>query len=306
MIRIGVIGMSPGNAHPSSWSAIINGLFDGEEIIRLGYPAVAEYLHVNKDTLGLPAATVTHVWTQNKDLSQQIARTAGIPHIVTEAAELIGQVDAVLLCRDDPEQHREMAKPFIDANVPIFIDKPLCATTADLLYFKEEVAKGKFIMSCSSMRYAGECRSAKTALKSLGSLELITAVGKKDWIKYGVHILEAVFFILDDIKPLTVTNTGKEGKDIVCIEFENGLQVVVNLFMDIAPTFQLSLFGKERWKLVEIKNSYAMFRDNIIEFIRSVEEGKPRLAFTKTEQIIRVLIAAQESLAQHGKKINCG
>ena len=46
-----------------------------------------------------------------------------------------------------------------------------------------------------------------------------------------------------------------------------------------------------------------MFRDNIIEFIRSVEEGKPRLAFDKTENIIRVLIAGKESLANEGEII---
>ncbi|MEO5997625.1 MAG: Gfo/Idh/MocA family oxidoreductase [Chitinophagaceae bacterium] len=304
MIKIGILGMSPGNAHPSSWSAIINGVFDGEEITRLGYPAVAEYLAVNKDTLGLPAAKVTHVWAQEKELARQISRTAGISNIVAEPIDLIGKVDAIILARDDPENHRSMAKPFIDAGIPLFIDKPLCATKDDLDYFAAEVIKGKFIMSCSSMRYASECRSAKTELKSLGSLELVTAVGKKDWIKYGVHILEAVFFILDDIKPVRVTNTGKKDRDIVTIEFENGLPVVVHLFMDIAPTFQLSLFGKDKWKLVEIKNSYSMFRDNIIEFIRSVEEGKPRLSFDKTNQIIRVLIAGKESLEQNGKTIN--
>ncbi|MFK5972233.1 MAG: hypothetical protein QM485_03035 [Flavobacteriaceae bacterium] len=55
-------------------------------------------------------------------------------------------------------------------------------------------------MPCSSMRYANECRIVKQELASLGSLELATAVGKKDWIKYGVHLLEALFSLLDDPK----------------------------------------------------------------------------------------------------------
>ena len=59
-------------------------------------------------------------------------------------------------------------------------------------------------------------------------------------------------------------------------------------FMDISGTFQLSIFGQQDWKLIEIKNSYSMFRDNIIEFIRSVETGKSRLEFYKTEQIIKI------------------
>jgi predicted dehydrogenase len=303
MIKIGIIGMSPGNAHPSSWSAIINGTFKGEEITALGFPAVTNYLEANKATLGLPSAKVTHILTQEKGLSAQIALSAGIENIVYKPEEMIGVVDAVILSRDDAENHREMAKPFIDAGIPLFIDKPLCSNQEDLDYFAAEIAKGKFIMSCSSMRYASECMAAKTDLAALGKIELITAVGKKDWIKYGVHMVEAIFSILNDPKPVSVTNVGKEDEAIVKIDFEGGLQVTIHLFMEISGTFQISLFGRQNWKLVEIKNSYSMFRDNIIEFIRSVEEGKPRLEFSKTEQIIKTIIAGEESLKQGGKTI---
>lgn len=303
MLKIGIIGMSEGNAHPSSWSAIINGKFDGDDINDLGFPAVANYLRANQATLGLPYAKVTHILTQDKKLSEQIARSGAIENIVTTPQEMIAAVDAVILGRDDAENHREIAKPFIDANIPIFIDKPLCDNQQDLDYFAAEIAKGKFIMSCSSMRYANECMTAKTELPSLGKIELITAVGKKDWLKYGVHMLEAIFSIMDDPKPLSIINVGKENASIVKIEFEEGLQATVHLFMDISGTFQLSLYGQQHWKQVEIKNSYSMFRDNIIEFIRSVEEGKPRIDFYKTEQIIKTLIAGHESLRQGGKQI---
>lgn len=303
MIKLGIIGMSPGNAHPSSWSAIINGKFHGDEISNLGFPAVANYLRANQATLGLSSAKVTHILTQDKKLSEQISRSGAIENIASTPQEMIEAVDAVILGRDDAENHVEMAKPFIDAGIPIFIDKPLCNNKKDLDYFATEIAKGKFIMSCSSMRYANECMTAKTELPSLGKIELITAVGKKDWLKYGVHMLEAIFSIMDDPKPLSVINVGKEDAAIVKIEFEGGLQATVHLFMDISGTFQLSLYGQQSWKLVEIKNSYSMFRDNIIEFIRSVEEGKPRIEFYKTEQIIKTLIAGEESLKQGGKKI---
>lgn len=296
--------MSPGNAHPSSWSAIINGKFDGDQISDLGFPAVANYLTANRATLGLPAAKVTHVFTQDRTLSEQIAISGGVQNVASTPQEMIAAVDAVILGRDDAENHRKMAKPFIDAGIPIFIDKPLCNTIEDLTYFANKVAKGKFIMSCSSMRYANECMTAKTELPALGKIELITAVGKKDWLKYGVHMLEAIFSIMDDPKPVSVINVGSENGAIVKIEFEGGLEATVHLFMNISGTFQLSIFGQNNWKLVEIKNSYSMFRDNIIEFIRSVEDGKPRIAFYKTVQIIKTLIAGEESLKQRGKKIN--
>ena len=298
-----MIGMSPGNAHPYSWSAIINGYFNGDEITKVGYPAVANYLEANKDTLGISAAKVTHIWTQDKSISESIAMATQIEYVVNSLEEMLGEVDAVILARDDAEYHFSMSKPFIDAGIPVFIDKPLAVTRKDLQWFSEQHAKGKCFMSCSSMRYANECRIVKQDLKSLGKLQLVTAVGKKDWLKYGVHMLEAMFALLDDPQPVTVQHLGEKDKDIVHVGFKNGIQATVHLFMNITGTFQLSVFGELGWKLIDIKNSYSMFRDNIIEFVRSVEEGKSRLPFYKTENIINTLIGANESFEQGGRII---
>ncbi len=304
MLKLGVIGMSEGNGHPYSWSAIINGDFNRKEMDDCGFAGIPLYLEANSDTLGINDAQVTHVWTQDKNLSEHIAKASIIENVVDSMEDMIGKVDGVLLVRDDPENHVAMAKPFLDANVPIFIDKPLASSTKDLAYFAEQNKNGKLFMSSSSMRYSSECRAMKTELKSLGEIELATVVGKKDWVKYGVHMLEALFALLDDPKVVSVQNVGKSGQDIVLIQFENGLLATVHLFMDIAATFQLTIFGRDGWRLVDIKNSYSMFKENINEFIRSVLEGQSRLPFEKTENIIRTLIAAKESLQLNGKKIH--
>ncbi|CAL1520737.1 Gfo/Idh/MocA family oxidoreductase [Chitinophaga sp. MM2321] len=300
MIKIGMIGMSPGNAHPYSWSAIINGCFKGDEIIRVGYPAVAHYLEANKDTIGISGAKVTHIWTQDKTISQSIAATTHIENIVDNLEDMVGVVDAVILSRDDAQQHVTMSKPFFEAGIPVFIDKPIAVTREDLAWFSDQHEKEKVFMSCSSMRYSNECRIVKQELASLGKLELVTAVGKKDWLKYGVHLLEAVFTLLDDPQPITVQHIGEKDKDIVHVKFENGVQVTFHLFMNISSTFQLSVFGELGWRLIDIRNSYSMFRDNIIEFVRSVEEGQSRLPFSKTESIINTLIGARESFENGG------
>lgn len=301
MIKIGMIGMSEGNAHPYSWSSIINGQFDSDEIGKVGYPAVATYLRANQDTLGISGVKVTHVWCQDPAIATSIAKSAGIAHIVERLEDMIGQVDAVILGRDDPENHLEMAKPFIEANVPIFIDKPLAYSWGDLEWFVAQNKRGKFIMSCSSMRYANECRIAKQELVGLGKIELVTAIGKKDWKKYGIHLLEAVFSVLDDPKPVSVRHIGELNKEIVHVQLESGTDVTLHLYNDISGTFQVSFFGQTGWKLVDIRNSYSMFRDNLIEFVRSVQEGKPRLDFEKTYQLMNVLIGAGESREKGGE-----
>jgi predicted dehydrogenase len=304
MIKLGIIGMSAGNGHPYSWSAIINGDFNREEMVKCGFAGIPIYLEANSDTFGIDGAKVTHVWTQERKISEHIAKASLIENIVDEAEEMIGQVDAVLLARDDPENHLAMAKPFLDADVPIFIDKPLAKTREELDYFSGKNKQDKLFMSCSSMRYSSECRTVKTEIASLGKLELATVVGTKDWKKYGVHMLEALFALIDDPKAISVQHVGESGKDIVLIKFENGFLATVHLFMDISATFQISLFGQNEWRLIDIRNSYAMFKENLVEFIKSVREGKSRLPFEKTENIIRTLIGAGESLDQNGKVID--
>ena len=45
-IRIGMLGMTEGNAHPFSWGAMING-YDHEEMVKWtakDYPTIPEYL----------------------------------------------------------------------------------------------------------------------------------------------------------------------------------------------------------------------------------------------------------------------
>lgn len=303
MIRLGVIGMSPGNAHPYSWSAIINGRFDSGEIASAGYPAVSAYLEANSDTLGIPGAEVTHIWTQEGKISESIAGSSGIRFICSTIKEMAGSVDAVLLSRDDPENHVAMAMPFIESGIPVFIDKPLAITRKDLSWFAKKDREGALIMSGSSMRYSCELRSVKQELASLGKIELVTAAGKKDWGKYGVHMIEAIAALLDDPEPLSVQNTGLQDKSSVHIEYDNGVTAIINIFMNISSTFQISVYGQNGWRLIDIKNSYSMFRENIMEFLRSVQEGRSRLSFEKTENIVLTLIAGKESLERRGKKI---
>lgn len=301
-IRLGILGMSPGNAHPYSWSSIINGAYDGAEIERVGYPGVTDYLDHYRDELGIPGARVTHVWTQDPDITRSIALSSGIVHQAGHYEEMIGNVDAVIIARDDPDTHRAMAEPFIEAGVPVFIDKPLAANEEDLRYFQEKSEAGSWIMSCSSMRYADEVKEAGKTIKQLGQIQLVTAVGKKDWLKYGVHMLEALFTILDDPQPVSIWSVGEPDQAIMRVEFMDGSLATVHLFQHISSTFQVAVYGDKNFGVYHIRDSYKMFRANMEVFIQGLREGEPLLAFEKTLNIIRTVIGGLDSM-RTGKKV---
>ena len=90
----------------------------------------------------LQNSKVTHVWTQDFSISQNIAAFSNIPTIVKNLDEMIGQVDAIILARDDYENHFEKASKFITQEIPIFIDKPLAIKVNDA---KNILSKQKFL-----------------------------------------------------------------------------------------------------------------------------------------------------------------
>lgn len=302
MLKLGIIGMSDGNGHPYSWSAIINGDYDEKIMADCGFPVIPAYLAANRDTLGIDGVKVTHIWTQDRRLSEHCAAASKIDNVLDEISEMVGRVDAVLLARDDPENHVEMSKLFIDANIPIFIDKPLAFCKEDLEYFCGQYSKGKFIMSSSALRYSAGVQSQREYLASVGKVKLVVAVGAKDLRKYAIHYLEGMLAFLGDPAVQSVTHMGESGKDVIFIEMEKGILATVHVFVGITEG-EFNIYGDKAALCVKHGGSYVSFKAQLIEAIRSFNEGKPRLDFVKTCNVIRTLIAAKESYEQGGKTI---
>ena len=132
-IKLGIIGISKGNGHPYSWSAIING-YDKKKIKDCGFSVIPKYLNKKiypRDFIN--NAKVSHIWTQNIKISKKIASTTYIPNIVKKKEHLIGKVDGILLARDDYKNHYKISKPFLKAGMPVYIDKPISINLDDIL-----------------------------------------------------------------------------------------------------------------------------------------------------------------------------
>ena len=95
-LRLGVVGLSEGNGHPYSWSAIFNG-YDMAYMKDYGFPVIPKYLSRQSfpDDC-IPNAHVTHVWTQGRAISEHVANASLIPNVEDCMEDMIGSVDAVL------------------------------------------------------------------------------------------------------------------------------------------------------------------------------------------------------------------
>src|SRR5262249_47400749 len=145
--------------------------------------------------------------------------------------DVIGQVDAVLVSTDDGADHVRRARPFVEAGLPVFVDKPLATTLEELRTFIAWERAGKKILSSSGLRYAPELQTLIANLPTFGELRWVSFVTAKTWERYGIHVLEPVFVLLGP-GFLSVRLESQPGLEIAHLLHRSGVQVTLPVIYD--------------------------------------------------------------------------
>lgn len=267
MLRLGIIGVSPGNGHPFSWAAICNG-YDAAAMAASPYPAIAAYLGERRfpeDRLEL--ARVTHVWTQDPATSRAIAAASLIPSISASPEAMIGAVDAILLARDDAESHARFALPYLEAGLPVYIDKPFALSLdAARALLAAERYPGQ-IFTGSALAYARELRPSAEALADLGEIKRVIGATPKAWDTYAVHVIEPVLALLDRGVPSTM-RLFADGDDArhVLARWRGGPSALFSTLGKVAGPIRIDLFGTRAHLALTFNDSFSAFREALRRF----------------------------------------
>jgi predicted dehydrogenase len=305
-IRLAMLGMVDGNGHPFSWSAIINGAYDSEAMDACGFPVIPKYLGAEpEENLGIPGVKVTHVWCDDPADGPRVARAACIDNVVARAEDVIGQVDAVVIATDRGWEHVDRARPFIEAGLPVFIDKPLCDNEDHLRQFIAWRKEGKPLLSTSGLRYAEEFVAAKRRIAAeIGELRLVTVTTCKTWERYGIHALEAVYPLLAPGGWTSVANTGTESANIVHVRHASGVDVVLAAVADMFGAFgKMSLFGTKGLIHASFDHTFFAFKAQLAAFIDYLRTGELPFPFAETVELMKIVIAGIRSREQAGRTI---
>lgn len=267
-LKLGVIGLSEGNGHPYSWSAIFNGYVPAR-MEECGFPVIPRYLEKQRwPEDAIPEAKVTHVWTQDLALSNHVAKAARITHVVKRPEDMIGEVDGILLARDDPETHFELAAPFLKAGLPVYIDKPVCLSLKELdhLYALQQFPGQLF--TCSAIRYGREFEFTEPIRAKLGKLRHIHATTPKDWEKYGVHVIEPLLKLAGDQGKLERYQNWRQGDAVIIqLAWESGFQATVSALGKSACPLGLRLIGDAGWHDMIFADSFFAFKAALTDFV---------------------------------------
>jgi hypothetical protein len=302
-IKLAILGMVDGNGHPYSWSAMFNG-YNIEELRKSPYPGIADYLEKQPDeTLGIKGAKVTHIWTDDPEATNHVARASLIPNIVKKPEEVIGEVDAVIIATDKGWEHVERCRPFVEAGIPVFVDKPLADNEKDLKIFSKWIKEGKIILSSSCMRYCKEFLPFRCSTHNLGKIRFASITTDKSWERYGIHALEGIYPILGP-GFISVRNIGTIDRNIVHLKHSCSADVIIAAIDDMDASFGvLKLCGTKGYAQTAMVDDFYAFKTQLESFIIYLRTGSLPFPFSETEELMKIIIAGIQSRNENGKEI---
>ncbi|TVY08049.1 Gfo/Idh/MocA family oxidoreductase [Paenibacillus cremeus] len=302
-INLAVLGMVDGNGHPYSWSAIFNG-YEPNVMEQCPYPGIPRYLEKEpKEQLQLHGARITHIWTDRLEEARHVAQASLIPHVVNRPEDVIGQVDGVLITTDIGSEHVERCRPFIEAGVPVFVDKPLTDNESDLMQFSRWVRDGAKLMSSSCMRYCKEFMPYRASIHDLGELRFSTVTTFKSWERYGIHALESIYPILGP-GFISAQNSGNKERNVVLFKHRVHGDVVVAAMDDMHGAFgQLQLCGTKGSASAVLQDTFYSFKAQLQAFVGYLQTGERPFPFSETEELMRMLIAGIRSREENGRVV---
>lgn len=135
---------------------------------------------------------ISHCWDIDKTDEERFAKTYGCER-VKNYTDMIGKVDAIIIPSFDTAYgvNKHLVKPYLEAGVPVFINRPFAFNMADA----EEIVQlskktGTPIMCGSAFEYCKETRIIERAVERCGPLYgAAVAADSSDFPSHGIHPL---------------------------------------------------------------------------------------------------------------------
>jgi predicted dehydrogenase len=292
-LKLGIIGLSEGNGHPYSWSAIFNG-YDTDQMRSCPFTVILKYLEKQnypEDFLS-HRASVTHILTQNRELSEHISACSRIPFICDTLDQMLGKVDAVLLARDDAENHAKYVLPVLEASLPIYIDKPFALSLANAKAIWNKVRFENQIFTCSALQFAKEFQYEKLNLNKIGDPKIIWATTPKSWEKYAVHLIEPILNLIPRRGNLNSVQSFSQSDDNmtnILITWDSGVKAYVQTTGNLPSPLWLRVLGDQGYQDLYFVDTFYAFRTALERFIDIIQGIKPSIPKAFTEEMVQIL-----------------
>ena len=228
--------------------------------------------------------------------------------LVEKPTDMIGKVDGMLIESQEGGVHWERAKPFLEAGIPCYIDKPFTCSTADA---KKIVAlaekKNIAVFSASSLRYVPELTEfvAKEKDNILGALAYGPApINEKDptlnpgLYHYGIHAVEVLYTLMGP-GCQRVTCTHEKGVDVATGQWSDGRVATVRGIRQGKADYGCVVFTKDAVKPLPLSTKFS-YRELVKQIVAFFTTKKPPVESAITVEMMAFIEAANKSGMNHG------
>lgn len=160
------------------------------------------------------------VWGEEAEHTTELAsRYPGLA-VAASPDSFAGEVDAAVIVVRDGNRHRELALPFLQRGLPVFIDKPLACSLADADALLDSAPQsGARLLSASALRWQPDTDAVARRIAELGGATSLVATGTfypdseyGGLFYYGIHAAElAVQLAGSAITDMAVERVGVDG-----------------------------------------------------------------------------------------------
>jgi len=244
-----------------------------------------------------PEVAGVHLWGADAIARREVARRAGLHEHAGPARELADQVDLALVLHQAGQgaQHNALAAPFLDAGVPVFVDKPLGPDPARARQlFRTARERGTPLFSASALRFAPGVSAWIARAAEVDALTA-SAAGPGRWESYAIHTLELTLAVF----PIPVARVWRQRRgvqELLLLDAADGRSALVIIDDRIEPAFSLTVRGRTGRLQAEVDDVLPAYQGLIAACLRFARTGEAPVTPAQTLAVLDVLDAGRRAL----------
>lgn len=287
MFRIGILGSE--NSHATAFSKIFNGLDP-------------------KCEMQYPDMHVVGCFGHYPEANEKLLAECGLDFIADRPEDMLGRVDAVMVTARNGQFHPEFARPFIEAGIPAFIDKPFanCGKAAVEL---ARLAKSKNVplVGGSSTKLVYDVQQLafvrRNGFEKVSSGSVTSPVNMEN--EYG-----GFYFYASHLAEISMTIFGYDpksvhafrcGSDVTVIAHYDGYDVT-NHFVEGNYSYSATIWGPGKTYGREIDISMCYQHECAI-FVDMLRSGRMSHSYEHLVAPVIYLNAIKESYENGGREV---
>ncbi|MDD3926211.1 MAG: Gfo/Idh/MocA family oxidoreductase [bacterium] len=234
---------------------------------------------------------ITVCWDSESENAVKLSRACGIDRTAPTLEDMAGEVDAVMILEKDGAKHLEMTRPFLEAGLPVFIDKPLAGSYADASAIKLLANENRATaFSYSAFRYAEGMDDLRREIEAMGGASFcsVCAPCHESFTFYGIHGLEMLMSLVS--KPVRSVEDYPDAADrhLVKLDFVDGSKGILATWHGLS-SYSVFVSNGQGKELNSHFGTSTVMKDVVVRIVDQLIGNEPPLPLDETLEIIRIV-----------------